>query len=538
VTLRRLVNPILVTMLLSALALALVPAAGAAANAPAWPFIDPSLPWTTDGQTVAWLTHGDTQDEFDLNVRDLTIGASRIVAQNLCDQAQLSIDGHTLIWTSKNCDNWNQQDLFVLNLDTSDLQHVENVPSTTAEISGKWIVTDVVNNSGSGGSVSNQFQARSLSDLEHAQTVTTVDGPVSNFKFSNGRIAWVEPIDSGWVLKSATIDNPTIKTIASDDRPDLFSFDLYGDVVVWTDKWSLHAMNLSTNAAVKIPGRAKDSTTNGRFVFWEDTRFIDEGNDADLSRSDIWAYDMMTSSTFPVTAPPQSGFFPNSRGDLLTWFGGSVGTVAVWIDTVVPSTQRPDPGKTSNDWLYFSPTGHYLSFGFKNFWQASGGLPVFGYPLTEEFTQNGFTVQYLERQRFEIHPEFAGTPYETELGLLGTEAAESAGLLNTPPFEALPASTGSDANCDFVVATGHRLCGEFKHYWQSHGLDFGDSGDSYRESLALFGYPISDEFTDSGTGLTVQYFERAVFEFHPDNPAPYRVELRLLGSATLATFAW
>jgi spore germination protein len=56
----------------------------------------------------------------------------------------------------------------------------------------------------------------------------------------------------------------------------------------------------------------------------------------------------------------------------------------------------------------------------------------------------------------------------------------------------------------------------------------------YRESLALFGFPISEEFVDPDTGLVTQYFERAVFEYHPDNPAPYTILLRRLGAERLS----
>ncbi|MDI3340682.1 MAG: hypothetical protein QJR03_09135 [Sphaerobacter sp.] len=163
---------------------------------------------------------------------------------------------------------------------------------------------------------------------------------------------------------------------------------------------------------------------------------------------------------------------------------------------------------------------------------------MFGYPLTEEFTEFGLTVQYLERQRFEYHPEDAGTPYEVELGRLGAEEAARRGLLDSPAFTPLPATTQGDANCAFFAETGHRLCAGFRAFWETHGLEFGDPGVSFRESLALFGYPISEEFTDPATGLTVQYFERARFEYHPDNPEPYRVLLGRLGADRLAERGW
>lgn len=95
-----------------------------------------------------------------------------------------------------------------------------------------------------------------------------------------------------------------------------------------------------------------------------------------------------------------------------------------------------------------------------------------------------------------------------------------------------------DLGCEFFATTGHLVCGDFMQYWESHGLDFGDPGISFRESLALSGYPISEQFTDPQTGLMTQYFERAVFEYHPDNPSAYKVLLKRLGAAELAARGW
>ncbi len=57
--------------------------------------------------------------------------------------------------------------------------------------------------------------------------------------------------------------------------------------------------------------------------------------------------------------------------------------------------------------------------------------------------------------------------------------------------------------------TGKTVQGAFLDYWNSHG------------GLAQQGYPISDEMQETsdtdGKTYTVQYFERAEFELHPDN---------------------
>ncbi len=76
---------------------------------------------------------------------------------------------------------------------------------------------------------------------------------------------------------------------------------------------------------------------------------------------------------------------------------------------------------TMPDATYFPETKHMLSGAFLRYWQGSGGLALFGYPISEPVQEGGYTVQYFERNRFELHPEQAGTQYEVQLGLLGRD---------------------------------------------------------------------------------------------------------------------
>jgi hypothetical protein len=73
------------------------------------------------------------------------------------------------------------------------------------------------------------------------------------------------------------------------------------------------------------------------------------------------------------------------------------------------------------DCAWFAPTDHSLRGVFRAYWEAHGGLPIFGYPLSEVVQENGRPVQYFERNRFEYHAENAGTRYEVLLGLLGRQ---------------------------------------------------------------------------------------------------------------------
>jgi plastocyanin len=70
--------------------------------------------------------------------------------------------------------------------------------------------------------------------------------------------------------------------------------------------------------------------------------------------------------------------------------------------------------------------------------------------------------------------------------------------------------------------TGKSVRGKFLQYWQKNG------------GLAQQGYPISEEMVERSETdrqfYTVQYFERAVFELHPEEKPPYDVLLSLLGT--------
>ncbi len=85
---------------------------------------------------------------------------------------------------------------------------------------------------------------------------------------------------------------------------------------------------------------------------------------------------------------------------------------------------------------YFSQTSHSVSNGFLNYWLKNGGLSQFGYPISEEFDEKNpgdgklHTVQYFERGRFEYYPEYNGTDYEVQLGLLGNSLLQQKGWLH------------------------------------------------------------------------------------------------------------
>ena len=202
---------------------------------------------------------------------------------------------------------------------------------------------------------------------------------------------------------------------------------------------------------------------------------------------------------------------------------------ALSTSTVRPGALDPVSDPSQAGVLWFAQTGHTLSLGFRAYWEANGGLAQFGYPLSEEFQEfvpsakSAYTVQYFERNRFEWHPENAGTSSEFLLGRLGSDLTAGAVFPLSPPF-------GSDSTHRYFPETGHSLGGAFLNYWNAHG------------GLAIYGFPISEEILEQlgdGRVYLVQYFERNRFELHPEHRGtPDEVQLGRLGVDLLRNRGW
>ncbi len=218
--------------------------------------------------------------------------------------------------------------------------------------------------------------------------------------------------------------------------------------------------------------------------------------------------------------------------EYVKYFDDNIGTTRIQTATPGPNrTDRAVSRASDPNIIYFNETGHNLGYAFRRYWAANGGLPIFGYPLTEEFEEPSptepsktFVVQYFQRNRFEYHPEFKGTQYEVLLGLLGVQLTTNRSFFKVAPVPNMPDRI-------YFNETGHTLKASFYRYWKANG------------GLPVFGYPISEEFPernpDDGKTYTVQYFERNRFEYHPDNAGTqYEVLLGLLGTQLCRQKGW
>ncbi|MDQ6604419.1 MAG: glycoside hydrolase family protein [Chloroflexota bacterium] len=238
---------------------------------------------------------------------------------------------------------------------------------------------------------------------------------------------------------------------------------------------------------------------------------------------------------------------------------------------------------TASDAKWFPDTKHWIAGPFRLYWERNGGIERFGLPRTSVYTSAGRVVQIFERARFEFHDEFAGTPNEVLLTLLGnvttrtrTFSTVPRPLLESdvyfpspdaptrPPATPTPtpsptpsptpkpttAASGTPGAAKtetatpiptppppppfsgmYFAETSHTLTGPFLQFWKQGG------------GLPVFGYPISEPIVeknaDDGKSYTVQYFERTRLEYHPefkDNPLP--VLEGLLGNDLMRSGGW
>jgi len=170
---------------------------------------------------------------------------------------------------------------------------------------------------------------------------------------------------------------------------------------------------------------------------------------------DFWkAHGGLETLGYPITAPHREGnglIFQYYERAVMEWHPEQARDYQVLLTLLgslyqhgTPATKQA-PVPCVGACALFGETNHTLRGPFLDYWQTYGGLAVYGYPLTEEIQERNaadgrvYTVQYFERNRFEYHPENAGTRYAVQLGRLGAEVlAENPDAVNSWPVVEVP----------------------------------------------------------------------------------------------------
>ncbi|MCL5960727.1 MAG: peptidoglycan recognition protein family protein [Chloroflexi bacterium] len=88
-----------------------------------------------------------------------------------------------------------------------------------------------------------------------------------------------------------------------------------------------------------------------------------------------------------------------------------------------------------------------------------------------------------------------------------------------PLWSTAPVEIGGNR---FFAETGHWMGGGFRVLWERLESNSPECG-----SVAVYGYPLDEEHFDSERNCIVQNCQRARFEYHPENPDPWTVQLGL-----------
>lgn len=158
---------------------------------------------------------------------------------------------------------------------------------------------------------------------------------------------------------------------------------------------------------------------------------------------------------------------------------------------------------------YYPETGHTLQSQFLDFFDRNGGVDIFGYPITEGFSDpdSGRFIQYTENARLEWHQDEAGGAAQPALAPLG----EIIGGWHLPDEEQQLEGRG----CRSFEGTPHSTCYAFLEYFEANG------------GLELFGAPTSGFIIESDR--IVQYFQYFRLDWYPDAAASHQVKVGPLG---------
>lgn len=405
-------------------------------------------------------------------------------------------------------------------------------------------------------------------DLRTNETfqVTASPAPVNSPAIDGQTVVWRQRVDGRWIIKgmnlsshmSFQIDAGGVNEAAPSISGDVVAFQMYQD-----GEWDVESYDIPSGRITAITSTRDDEVSpivdgqrliyllepvsggapslvlrdmssgdqstivsghligaiamGGGLVAWEDWK---------TGLPDVYAYDIATQTTFAISRSQQA-YSPAIGKGMVAWISrsdsGQSQVRAVTLTPPLPSDPQSAPAVPSPDRLYVPQTSHFISAGFKSYWQSHDGPSLFGYPLTEEFKekdpQSGrmLTVQYFERVEMVYDPD-APAGSRVSLARLGSRLEQGRSFPKAKPG-------ANSADRTYFPQTGYAIAAGFKQFWEQNG------------GLAVFGYPISNEITEHSR--TVQYFERARFEYNPDaKDGASKISLGLLGREALEQLGW
>ncbi len=227
----------------------------------------------------------------------------------------------------------------------------------------------------------------------------------------------------------------------------------------------------------------------------------------------LWLVDdgsAAASASAPQPAPaPKAASAPKGSIDLSN-------APVLGVSASPPLDRATDLG---TGYTFVTQTAHNMPDVIAKYWNAKGGVPSLGYPLSEVFVRKGDDGQHIYQYFERVLVEYLPDSNSVVLAPLGSWFVDANG-----PYPTVPAFD-STTKKRYVAATGHGIAGGILQWYAANG----DSD--------IFGAPIAEEgsyTTADGRKVTAQLFERARIEMD----ASGNVTLGRLGAEWLAQRGW
>ena len=227
----------------------------------------------------------------------------------------------------------------------------------------------------------------------------------------------------------------------------------------------------------------------------------------------LWLVDDgSASSAAPAPAPapaPKAVSAPKGGIDLSN-------APVLGVSAAPPLDRATDLGHGS---IFVAQTGHNIPDVIAKYWNAKGGVPALGYPLSEVFVRKSDDGQHIYQYFERVLVEYLPDSNSVALAPLGSWFADANGPYDkVAVFDNTPKSR-------YVAATGHGIAGGIFQWYAANG----DSD--------VFGAPLAEEgpyTTDDGRNVIAQLFERARIEMDANG----NVTLGRLGAEWLSQRGW
>lgn len=186
------------------------------------------------------------------------------------------------------------------------------------------------------------------------------------------------------------------------------------------------------------------------------------------------------------------------------------------VSSAPPLNRATDLGR---GYTFVAQTGHNVPDVIAKYWNAKGGVPALGYPLSEVFVRKADDGQHIYQYFERVLVEYLPDSNSVALAPLGSWFADLNG-----PYDKVAAFDNTPKS-RYVAATGHGIAGGIFQWYAANG----DSD--------VFGAPIAEEgpyTTADGRKVTAQLFEHARIEMDANGA----VTLGRLGAEWLSQRGW